>query len=76
MPDAKWGEAVKAIVVAKPGHTVDPEAIIRRVRAAKGAVYAPKTVDIVDALPLSSTGKVDKKQLRAKYWKNQNRHVG
>lgn len=67
VPDPKWGEAVKAIVVAAPGLAPTAEELIALVRAHKGAVQAPKSVDFVDAIPLSPVGKPDKKALRARY---------
>ena len=67
VPDAKWGEAVKAVVVLAPGAEVDPAELIARVRAEKGAHQAPKSVDFVEAIPLSALGKPDKKALRALY---------
>ncbi|HEY5638290.1 MAG TPA: AMP-binding protein [Burkholderiales bacterium] len=75
VPDAKWGEAVKAVVVLKAGATVPPEELMARVREAKGPVQAPKSVDFVDALPVTGLGKPDKKALRAKYWAGQGRGV-
>jgi fatty-acyl-CoA synthase len=67
VPDPKWGEAVKAVVVLEPGVSIDPLALIARVREKKGSVHAPKSVDFVDALPLSPLGKPDKKALRKRY---------
>jgi fatty-acyl-CoA synthase len=67
VPDPKWGEAVKAIVVLEPGAIVSAEQLIARVRERKGAVQAPKTVEFVAALPLSPLGKPDKKALRLRY---------
>ena len=64
VPDPKWGEAVKAVVVLQPGAERRCRGADRAVRASKGAVQAPKTVDFVDALPLSPLGKPDKKALR------------
>jgi fatty-acyl-CoA synthase len=75
VPDDRWGEAVKALVVARPGATVDVQALIERVRAAKGAIHAPKTVEVVPSLPLTPVGKPDKKVLRAKYWAGRTRRV-
>ena len=67
VPDPKWGEAVKAVVVLEPGAVVHAEDLIASVRAKKGAVQAPKSVEFIDALPLSSVGKPDKKALRQRY---------
>jgi fatty-acyl-CoA synthase len=67
VPDPKWGEAVKAVVVLDPGAAVTADDIIDAVRNRKGAVQAPKSVDFVEALPLSPLGKPDKKTLRARY---------
>jgi len=75
VPDEKWGEAVKAVVVLKAGETVAPETLIALVREHKGPVQAPKSVDFVDALPVTGLGKPDKKALRAKYWAGQERAV-
>jgi len=75
VPDDKWGEAVKAVVVPRPGSTIDPGELISLVKERKGALHAPKTVDIVDAIPLSPLGKPDKKALRARYWHGSDRLV-
>jgi len=75
VPDEKWGEAVKAVVVPRPGESVDAEALISLVKEQKGPIYAPKTVDVVDALPLTAVGKADKKAIRARYWERSDRGV-
>ena len=75
IPDADWGEAVKAVVVLRDGCSVTVQEIIQRVKISKGAVQAPKTVDFVEALPLTSLGKLDKKALRAVYWNNKARSI-
>jgi fatty-acyl-CoA synthase len=75
VPDEKWGEAVKALVVVRPGAAVEAAELIRLVRDKKGPVYAPKSVEFVDALPLTAVGKADKKVLRARYWAGQERQV-
>jgi fatty-acyl-CoA synthase len=65
--DAHWGEAVKAVIVLRPGAEASAEALIELVRARKGSVQAPKTVDFVAAIPQTPVGKPDKKALRALY---------
>jgi fatty-acyl-CoA synthase len=75
VPDPRWGEAVKALVVTKPGARVSAEEIIQLVRDKKGPVYAPKSVDFLDTLPLTPVGKADKKTLRARYWAGHTRNV-
>jgi fatty-acyl-CoA synthase len=75
VPDPKWGEAVKAFVVPRPGATPDTAALIASVRARKGPHYAPKSIEVVDQLPLTKVGKVDKKVLRATYWAGLERAV-
>jgi fatty-acyl-CoA synthase len=76
VPDERWGEAVKAVVVLRPGESVEEGELIEAVKAAKGSVHAPKTVDFVDEIPVSPLGKPDKKALRARYWQDTDRQVG
>lgn len=75
VPDALWGEAVKAFVVCRAGQQVESRVLIELVRARKGPVLAPKSVDFVAELPQTGLGKVDKKALRALYWSDAARNV-
>jgi fatty-acyl-CoA synthase len=75
VPDNKWGEAVKAVVVVRPGAEVPAEELMALVRDKKGPVYAPKSVDFVEQIPLTAVGKADKKALRAPYWAGMERQV-
>lgn len=75
VPDARWGEAVKAYVVLKPGSQVAAQELTALVRNAKGTVHAPKQVEFAASLPLTPLGKLDKKALRAAAWAGQARGV-
>jgi fatty-acyl-CoA synthase len=79
VPDEQWGEAVKAVVVLKPGFEAGDEiaaSLQALVKEAKGSVQSPKSVDFVDAIPLTPVGKPDKKAVRAQYWEGTDRSVG
>ena len=79
VPDGQWGEAVKAVVVLKPGVEASDEltsAMQDLVKQAKGSVQSPKTIDFVNAIPLTPVGKPDKKAVRAQYWEGSERGVG
>lgn len=75
VPDDVWGEAVKAVVVLKPGCTATAEEIIAETSKHLASYQKPKTVDFVDALPKAPTGKILKRELRDPYWKAQERKV-
>ena len=75
IPDSKWGEAVKAVVVPRPGMDIDTSELESIVKEKKGSHHAPKSFDIVDALPVTAVGKPDKKSLRDPYWADHERGV-
>jgi fatty-acyl-CoA synthase len=75
VPHEKWGEAVVAFVVPREKTAVDQAAISATLRERKGAIYVPKEFKIVDSLPLTPLGKIDKVALRAPYWEGQARKV-
>jgi acyl-CoA synthetase (AMP-forming)/AMP-acid ligase II len=64
VPDARWGEAVCAVVVARPGATPTLEALQDALRPTLAGYKLPRRLVIVDDLPTLASGKVDKKQLR------------
>jgi fatty-acyl-CoA synthase len=68
VPDDRWGERPKAFVVCAPGHAVDPQDLIEHVRGRLARYKAPREVEIVDAIPKTSTGKVQKFELREREW--------
>ena len=76
IPDDKWGEAVKAVIVKRAEEPVTAEELIAYVRERKGPVYAPKVLQFVESIPLTTIGKPDRKALRASYWQGQERQVG
>lgn len=76
VPDEHWGEAVKALVVTRPDARVDAEEIIALVRDRNGPIYAPKSVEFLDSLPMTPVGKAEKRALRSRYWEGHERRVG
>jgi acyl-CoA synthetase (AMP-forming)/AMP-acid ligase II len=75
VPDEKWGEAVKAIVVRKPGVAVSASELMAYARGRIAGYKLPKSVDFVDALPRNPTGKILRRELRAPYWEGRSRQV-
>jgi acyl-CoA synthetase (AMP-forming)/AMP-acid ligase II len=67
-PSERWGEEVKAIVVARLGAAKDSAAIIAWARERVAAYKAPKSIDFVEVLPRNGAGKILRRELRAPYW--------
>ncbi|MDX1650252.1 MAG: fatty acid--CoA ligase, partial [Myxococcota bacterium] len=76
VPDAKWGETVKALVVPAPGVALDEQALMAYCREQLAHYKCPTSVDAVDAIPRNPSGKILKKDLREPYWKGHDRRVG
>ncbi|MXR50233.1 long-chain-fatty-acid--CoA ligase [Halovenus sp. WSH3] len=74
VPDDEWGEAVKAVVVPA-GDTVDRAGIRSFCRDRLADYEVPKSVDVVEELPTTPYGKLDKKRLREPYWSDQSRQI-
>jgi acyl-CoA synthetase (AMP-forming)/AMP-acid ligase II len=68
VPDKRWGEAVKAIVVLKAGQSMSAEGLIAFARQSLAGFKLPKSVDFVAALPRNPTGKILKRELRKPFW--------
>ena len=69
VPDARWGEAVHAVVVPRPGHEVDAVSLIAFCHERIASYKVPKQIDLRrDSLPKSGPGKVLKRELRAPFW--------
>ena len=75
VPDQRWGETVKAIVVPRPGTEPSPEAIIAYARERLARYKCPTSVDFLDALPRNPSGKILKRELREPYWKGEERRI-
>lgn len=75
VPDEKWGEAVKAVCVPKPGHAIDPQSVIDWTRDRLAGFKVPKSVDVIEALPRNPSGKILRRTLREPYWQGFERQV-
>jgi fatty-acyl-CoA synthase len=75
VPDDKWGEAPKAIVVLKPGQHATGAEIIALCRQHLAGFKVPKSVEFVESLPHGGTGKILKRVIREKYWQGRERRV-
>jgi acyl-CoA synthetase (AMP-forming)/AMP-acid ligase II len=75
VPDEHWGEAVKAIAVLKPGQRADAADLIAYARERIAGYKLPKSIDFVDELPRTASGKILKHQLREGYWQSHSRQV-
>ena len=67
VPDEKWGETVKAVVVLKAGATPDAAGIIAWARERIAAYKAPRSVEFITALPRNASGKILRRELRERY---------
>lgn len=76
VPDSRWGEAVKAVVVAARGTEPSEAALISFARNRLAGFKLPKSVDFVDALPRNPSGKILKRALREPHWAGRDRHIG
>jgi fatty-acyl-CoA synthase len=79
VPDKKWGEAVKAVVVLRSGRETSGDLtaeLQKMVEAAKRSAHWPTTIDYATRIPLRPVGKPDKKVLRSAYWDAAYRAVG
>ncbi|CAN5375866.1 fatty acid--CoA ligase [soil metagenome] len=75
VPDERWGEAVKAVVVKKADADVSPGELIGWARERIAGYKLPKSVDFIEALPRNPTGKILKRELRKAYWGDRERQV-
>jgi fatty-acyl-CoA synthase len=71
VPDEKWGEVPKALIVLKPNASVTEAELIEFSRSRLAHYKCPRSIDFVDSLPKTGTGKILKKDIRKKYWHGQ-----
>ena len=76
VPDERWGETVKAIVVPAPGVTADADELIAWCRERLAGYKCPTSVDWAEMLPRNPSGKILKRELREPYWGDRERQVG
>ena len=69
VPDEKWGEVGRAIVVLRDSERPDPEALLQYARERLARYKVPKSVVYVQSLPMTGAGKVDKLALQQQYGK-------
>ncbi|NLV77915.1 MAG: long-chain-fatty-acid--CoA ligase [Rhodococcus sp.] len=75
VPDEKWGETVKAVVVLTADREADESELLDHTRAHLAKFKCPTSIDIVDELPRNPTGKILKRTLRAPYWQGRERSI-
>jgi long-chain acyl-CoA synthetase len=75
IPDERWGESVKAIVVLVPGTALDAASIMTHCREHLAHYKAPTSVDAIDVLPRNPSGKILKRELRSPYWAGRERQI-
>lgn len=75
VPDEKWGEAVKAVVVLREGMKATEEELIEHCKQRLASYKKPKSIDFMERLPRNVMGKILKTELREKYWKGYEKRV-
>ncbi|MCY4036202.1 MAG: AMP-binding protein, partial [bacterium] len=75
VPDEKWGETVKALVVLASGSSAAEDELIQHCRSRLAHYKCPTTVEFRDELARTATGKLQKYRLRESYWANQDRQI-
>lgn len=76
VPDETWGEVPKALVVLKPDTSVGESELLEFCRARLAHYKCPKSIEFVDSLPKTGTGKFLKKELRKRYWPAESHRSG
>ena len=75
VPDEKWGEAVKAVIVLKEGMKADEQEMIQFAKSRLAGYKSPKTVDFKESLPKTAVGKISRNELKKQYWGGKDRLI-
>jgi len=75
VPDKKWGEAVKAVLVLKQGMKTTEEEIVDYCKENLASYKKPKSVEFRESLPMTGSGKIQKNQIREEYWKGYEKKI-
>lgn len=75
VPDDKWGETVKALVIKKENSSITADEIIKHCEKTIASYKKPKSVEFVESLPRNSTGKIQKHLLKERYWLGKERRI-
>ena len=75
VPDEKWGESVKAVVVLKEGTAASEEEIIDFCREHLASYKKPRSVEFWESLPKTGSGKIRKNEIRESYWEGYERRI-
>ena len=75
VPDSRWGEAVRALVVLREGATLTAMEVMAYCQANLAGFKRPRAVDFLDQLPRNATGKVLRWQLREPFWRGHHRRI-
>ena len=67
LPHERWGEAVTAVVTLRPGESIDTDEVLRKVRGKLSPFKCPKAILVVEAMPKTATGKIQKAQVRKNF---------
>jgi fatty-acyl-CoA synthase/long-chain acyl-CoA synthetase len=75
IPSDEWGEAVHAVVVARPGSNLDDDAVIEHARVHLAGYKVPRSISWMEELPKTGSGKILKRELRAPFWEGRDAKV-
>lgn len=75
VPDERWGEAVRAFVVLRPGTTATPRELMMSLKGRIADFKIPTGYEFIDTLPRNPSGKILRRELRDRFWQGQQRKV-